>query len=89
MEVMFGDIEELILSCRYQDCGHENEPGCAIRKALESGTIDRKRWESWLKLQKELEHLEAKKEGKVRQLEKQWGKQIAKFQKELSKGGRL
>ncbi|HEX3030194.1 MAG TPA: ribosome small subunit-dependent GTPase A [Clostridia bacterium] len=86
MEVMFGDIEELAVQCRFYDCRHENEPGCAIREALESGMLERKRWESWLKLQKELVHLEAKKEGKLRLKEKQWGKQIAKFQKELNKG---
>lgn len=83
MEVMFGDIEELIASCRFHDCRHGNEPGCAVREALRSGKLERKRWESWQKLQRELEHLEAKKDSKVRLREKQWGKQIAKFQKQL------
>ncbi len=87
MEVMFGDIEELTVQCRFYDCKHENEPGCAVREALENGKLEPKRWESWLKLQKELARLEAKKEGKLRLQEKQWGKQIAKFKKELYKGG--
>lgn len=86
MEVMFGDIETLILNCRFSDCQHQNEPGCAVRGALLSGELDPKRWESWLKLQKELEYLEAKKDGKVRFQEKQWGKQVAKFQKQHQKG---
>ncbi|MCX7710168.1 MAG: ribosome small subunit-dependent GTPase A [Clostridia bacterium] len=86
MEVLFGDIEELVKLCRFYDCQHQNEPGCAVRNALDTNKLEMSRWESWLKLQKELAHLEAKKEGKLRQKEKQWGKQIAKFQKEFYKG---
>ncbi|NSW91881.1 MAG: ribosome small subunit-dependent GTPase A [Firmicutes bacterium] len=85
MEVMFGDVEELTKLCRFHDCQHRSEPGCAVREALDTGKLEMKRWESWLKLQKELAHLEAKKEGKLRLQEKQWGKQIAKFQKQLGK----
>jgi ribosome biogenesis GTPase len=85
MEIMFGDVEEIARSCRFYDCGHGNEPGCAVREALESGRLGEKKWKSWLKLQKELAHLEAKKEGKIRLKEKQWGKQIAKYQKEHRK----
>lgn len=86
MEVMFGDVEELTKLCRFHDCKHRNEPGCAVREALDTGKLEMKRWESWLKLQKEMAHLEAKKEGKLRLQEKQWGKQIAKFQKDFYKG---
>lgn len=85
MEIMFGDVEELVKLCRFHDCKHQNEPGCAVREALNTGELETERWESWLKLQKELAHLEAKKEGKVRLQEKQWGKQIAKLQKQIGK----
>lgn len=85
MEVMFGDVEELVRLCRFSDCQHRREPGCAVRAALNSGKLDKKRWESWQKLQKELAHLDAKRDGKQRMLEKQFGKQIAKFQKEFYK----
>ncbi|OPX42501.1 putative ribosome biogenesis GTPase RsgA [Ruminiclostridium hungatei] len=86
MDIMFGDIEQLVESCRFHDCRHENEPGCAVVEALASGKLEKKRWESWQKLQKELAHLEAKRNGKLRLQEKQWGRQIAKIQKEHSKG---
>ncbi len=86
MDIMFGDIEELTALCRFHDCKHQNEPGCAVREALDAGKLELLRWESWLKLQKELAHLEAKKEGKLRLQEKQWGRQISKFQKEFYKG---
>ncbi|MDQ7094692.1 ribosome small subunit-dependent GTPase A [Desulfosporosinus sp. PR] len=85
MEVMFGDVEELTKQCRFSDCHHGNEPGCAVREALAGGKLERNRWESWLKLQKERAFLEAKQEGKLRFQEKQWGKQIAKFQRHLGK----
>jgi ribosome biogenesis GTPase len=83
MEAMFGDVEEFTKLCRFNDCKHQQEPECAVVEAISTGKLEMKRWESWLKLQKELEHLEAKKEGKLRLQEKQWGRQIAKFQKEL------
>lgn len=86
MEIMFGDVEALTNQCRFHDCKHQNEPGCAVRHALETGELDNNRWESWVKLQKELSHLEAKKEGKLRLQEKQWGRQISKLQKEFRKG---
>ena len=50
----FEDIEELAEACRFSDCRHGNEPGCAVRAALESGELDPGRWKSFLKLQKEL-----------------------------------
>lgn len=83
MEFMFGDVEELVKMCRFTDCRHQNEPGCAVRDALRTGRLESMRWESWLKLQKELAFLDAKKEGKLRLQQKQWGRQIAKFQKEM------
>lgn len=50
----FGDIEALALQCRFGDCTHGNEPGCAVRAALESGVLDSARWLAYLKLRDEL-----------------------------------
>jgi ribosome biogenesis GTPase / thiamine phosphate phosphatase len=50
----FGDIEALALQCRFGDCTHGNEPGCAVRGALESGQLEGERWQSFLKLRGEL-----------------------------------
>ena len=49
----FPDVEELIASCRFADCTHETEPGCAVQAALASGELDERRWHSWGKLQRE------------------------------------
>jgi len=50
----FDDIEVLALECRFGDCAHGAEPGCAVRAALASGALDPARWESYKKLREEL-----------------------------------
>ncbi len=50
----FEDIEELALECKYKDCTHMTEPGCAVKKAMESGAISQNRFENYLKLQREI-----------------------------------
>ena len=60
MQEAFDDVEDLVDRCRFADCGHGVEPGCAVRTALADGTLAAERFESWVKLQRELEHLERK-----------------------------
>ena len=50
----FGDIEALAAGCKFSNCGHETEPGCAIKGALEAGTLEAGRYESFVKLQREV-----------------------------------
>jgi ribosome biogenesis GTPase len=57
----FQDIEILMTSCRFADCGHNSEPGCAVREAIEAGKLDAGRLQNYLKLQKEQEKLELRK----------------------------
>lgn len=54
----FTDIEELAGSCKFSDCKHESEPGCAVRRAIEDGILDIARFESYKKIQKELKYAE-------------------------------
>lgn len=49
----FGDVEALAGRCRFADCGHVSEPGCAVRAAVEAGTLDPDRLERWRKLARE------------------------------------
>lgn len=58
LQEAFDDIEELARFCRFRDCRHVNEPGCEVKKALQEGEVTRERYESYLKLQKELAYLE-------------------------------
>jgi ribosome biogenesis GTPase len=50
----FADIDELAQACRFGDCGHVGEPGCAVRAALADGRLDAQRWRNYLKLRDEL-----------------------------------
>ncbi|WP_160000043.1 ribosome small subunit-dependent GTPase A [Roseomonas sp. 18066] len=54
LSTVFDDIEALALRCRFRDCGHGKEPGCAVRGALEAGLLDAGRWASFQKLNQEL-----------------------------------
>ena len=49
----FADIAELISQCAFSDCTHRNEPRCAVRRALEDGTLTPERWETYSKLARE------------------------------------
>ncbi len=50
----FTDVEALTSECRFKDCGHRSEPGCAVQAALENGSLDAARWQAYGKLQREL-----------------------------------
>ncbi|MEO6463605.1 MAG: hypothetical protein ABIP29_11070, partial [Candidatus Eisenbacteria bacterium] len=50
----FADVEEIADACRFGDCGHDSEPGCAVRAALADGSLDPGRHASWVKLRREL-----------------------------------
>ncbi|MBB6520767.1 ribosome small subunit-dependent GTPase A [Pseudoteredinibacter isoporae] len=52
----FSDISTLAEQCRYKDCQHESEPGCAVQQAIENGSLDSRRLESYLKLMREQAH---------------------------------
>lgn len=58
LDEAFSDIHELAAQCRFSDCAHEAEPGCAVQAALADGSLDADRWESFRKLERELEALE-------------------------------
>lgn len=70
MELTFDDIEELALQCRFSDCRHQTEPGCAVRRALEDGTLDQRHWKTYLSLQKEEAYARARQQVLARKMEK-------------------
>jgi len=59
IEETFSEISELSHQCKFADCQHENEPGCAVRAAIERGDMDERRLTSYLKLMREQAHNEA------------------------------
>jgi ribosome biogenesis GTPase len=62
----FSDLAELAAGCRFTDCAHESEPGCAVRAAIVDGRLAQERLSSYRKLQRELERLELKTDPRAR-----------------------
>lgn len=81
----FEDIEALAQECRFRDCTHSNEPGCAIRSAIANGLLDARRLESYHKLQRELAYQAARQVQKASVIERNRWKQIAKMARSRSK----
>jgi ribosome biogenesis GTPase / thiamine phosphate phosphatase len=71
VEQAFSDIEELAAQCRYGNCGHTTEPGCAVQAAIAEGRLDENRLESQRKLEREQEFLHRKVDPQARQQEKE------------------
>jgi len=82
----FEEIDRLTAQCRFPDCRHENEPGCAVRQAVEAGLVAAERWQSYLKLRRELRSLELRKDEKARRRhEKSAGRDFAARLKEVKR----
>ena len=79
IDAAFGDIETLSRTCRFSDCTHTTEPGCAIQKALAEGTLDKGRWDSFQKLK--LENAGAADHSRYLAAKREKFRQIAKINK--------
>lgn len=84
LEAGFSDIDALAPGCRFRDCTHRHEPGCAVQQAVEDGRLDAARHASYLKLQKELDYLARRQDASGR-AEKQRGKEGAKMIREVNR----
>ncbi|RSD26327.1 ribosome small subunit-dependent GTPase A [Mesobacillus subterraneus] len=74
----FAEIEEYASACRFRDCSHTNEPGCAVQSAIDNGLLDEDRFASYKKLQKELAYIDRKVDKKAQADEKRHWKNISK-----------
>lgn len=81
----FADIESLMQNCRFRDCKHEKEPGCAVHIAIENGELSQDRLHSYKKLLRELAYLDRKVDKKAQSDEKKHWKNITKQVKQKSK----
>jgi ribosome biogenesis GTPase len=66
----FADVEALAAGCRFNDCSHTTEPGCAVNAALASGELASERYGSWVKLQRELRAIAIRADARLRREEK-------------------
>jgi ribosome biogenesis GTPase len=81
IEDVFADIVALAAACRFADCSHENEPGCAVRAALDEGTLDPARYARYVKLAREdARNSEALHERRAR--ERDFGRMVRRVMKE-------
>ncbi len=83
----FSDIEELFTNCRYFDCTHTSEPGCAILKALDEGSLEKERWKNYLRLQGEIKFTEDK--TRYLKAKKEFHKKISNKAKDWRKTGKI
>ena len=85
LDSTFGDIHELSASCRFSDCTHTAEPGCAVLEAIENGTLQEERYNNYIKLKREAEFIERKTNKKAELEYKSFIKKRAKQIKTHSK----
>ena len=76
----FADVQAFLGKCRFFDCRHEKEPGCAIRAAIANGELDAQRWDSYQKLSEE-----AVDKAELLRRKQEWSKGVAKFSKQRKK----
>jgi len=86
LEITFDSIVSLSKNCRFKDCTHTTEKGCAVLEAVEEGAIDRDSYENYLKLEKEKEFFESS-AAERRKKDKDFGKFIKNYKKDVKKNG--
>ncbi len=79
----FADIEGLSSACRFRDCGHISEPGCAVKAAVDAGVLDAGRLEEYQTFLRELAHQARRQDNKARMAEKAAGRQMSSKRKEV------
>ena len=81
LEEAFTDVEKYLGKCKFNDCKHITEPGCAIRAAIESGELSRERWNSYCNLKNEAKYSDDKM-AYMRDKQK-WHKEVSKLSKRI------
>ncbi|MFH1389105.1 MAG: ribosome small subunit-dependent GTPase A [Candidatus Margulisiibacteriota bacterium] len=84
LKSVFAEIEELSWSCKFLDCTHQHEPGCAVLAALKSGDLSEEKYKNYLKLKKENDYY-AMSSLEKRQRDKDFGKMVKTALKEVKK----
>ncbi|MDQ2982271.1 MAG: ribosome small subunit-dependent GTPase A [Actinomycetota bacterium] len=85
LSAAFEDLEALALECKFRNCAHMREPGCAVLSAVDNGTLELDRLRSWRKLQRELEAIAARTDRRLRIARKKRWKQLASIARQKSR----
>lgn len=78
LNIGFEDIDQFAESCRFRDCTHKNEPGCAVQNAIDAGLLEAERLRNYFKLQKEIAFIERKAKSQEQLAEKRRSKKQSK-----------
>lgn len=84
LDSSFGDVAELARGCRFADCGHSGEPGCAVAAAIAAGELQPERLKSYLKLRREIERQEQRCDTKKRLLAKRKQKSFGRLVRDIT-----
>jgi ribosome biogenesis GTPase / thiamine phosphate phosphatase len=88
LDEAFADVDALAAECRFSDCGHDSEPGCAVQAAIAAGELDAARLASYRKLERELEAVAARRSRRVGAERKRRWRQRARESRQARRYGR-
>ena len=87
ISLAFAEVEELFSQCRFNDCSHQGEPGCAVQAALDDGRISPDRWKQYLAQRKETAYITD--HSAYLKQKQEFHKSIARFSRERQKNGSI
>jgi ribosome biogenesis GTPase / thiamine phosphate phosphatase len=84
LSAAFPDVTALADQCRFKDCVHVTEPGCAVRQALDDGTLPIRRYESWVRLQREAAYMARRADSRLQaEARKAWARQTKDYRRDI------
>lgn len=86
LALAFSDVEDLASACKFADCGHRSEPGCAVLASVEAGDLGQDRVDSWRKLQRELAFQARRTDARLRSEERHRWRRISREQRQRGGG---
>jgi len=86
ISTVFSDVEELFTQCKFSNCRHETEPGCAVKAAIEDGTLQQEQWDRYLAQKRETRYIDDK--TAVMREKRAWGKALSQLSKEYKRKAR-
>ncbi len=89
LDANFDDIKKLSENCRFCDCTHTEEPGCAVLEAIKNGTLDEGRLRNYLSMNREIRFHEQRNTMNLERIEKEHWKSISKLVKQMKKNGKI
>ena len=78
LETTFQDLEALGAACRFRDCAHDGEPGCAVERAIDAGELSPRRLSAYRKLTRERAHLQGRRDARARHEQRQRAKRLTR-----------